>query len=36
MNYHVISSEDKHLYSVPHQYIGQTTKILNDAHNVKI
>lgn len=36
MNYHVILGEDKHLYSVPHQYIGQTTKIIYDAHNVEI
>jgi hypothetical protein len=36
MNYHVILGEDKHLYSVPHQYIGQATKIIYDAHNVEI
>lgn len=36
MNYHVILGEDKHLYSVPHQYIGQTTKIIYDEHNVEI
>ena len=36
MNYHVILGEDKHLYSVPHQYIGQITKIIYDAHNVEI
>ena len=36
MNYHVILGEDKHQYSVPHQYIGQTTKIIYDEHNVEI
>lgn len=36
MNYHVILGEDKHLYSVPHQYIGQTTKIIYNEHNVEI
>lgn len=36
MNYHVILGEDKHLYSVPHQYIGQSTKIVYDAHNAEI
>ena len=36
MNYHVILGEDKHLYSVPYQYIGQSTKIIYDAHNVEI
>ena len=36
MNYHVILGEDKHLYSVPHQYIGQSTKIIYDEQNVEI
>jgi transposase len=36
MNYHVILGEDKHQYSVPYQYIGQTTKIIYDEHNVEI
>jgi hypothetical protein len=36
MNYHVILGEDKHQYSVPHQYIGQSTKIIYDEHNVEI
>ena len=36
MNYHVILGEDKHQYSVPHQYLGQSTKIIYDAHHVEI
>ena len=36
MNYHVILGEDKHQYSVPFQYIGKTTKIIYDEHNVEI
>ena len=36
MNYHVILGEDKHQYSVPHRYLGQTTKIIYDEHNVEI
>ncbi len=36
MNYHVILGEDKHQYSVPYQYLGQTTKIIYDEHNVEI
>jgi transposase len=36
MNYHVILGEDKHQYSVPYQYIGQTTKIIYDEHHVEI
>ncbi len=36
MNYHVVLGEDKHQYSVPHQYIGQSTKIIYDEHNVEI
>ena len=36
MNYHVVLGEDKHQYSVPHQYIGQTTKIIYDERTVEI
>lgn len=36
MNYHVFLGEDKHRYSVPYQYIGQTTKIIYDEVNVEI
>ncbi|MEA1897838.1 MAG: IS21 family transposase [Bacteroidota bacterium] len=36
MNYHVVLGEDKHLYSVPYQYIGQRTKIIYDEENVEI
>lgn len=36
MNYHVILGEDKHQYSVPYQYIGQSTKIIYDEQNVEI
>lgn len=36
MNYHVILGEDKHQYSVTHQYIGQKTKIIYDENNVEI
>jgi transposase len=36
MNYHIILGEDKHQYSVPHKYVGQTTKIIYDEHNVEI
>lgn len=36
MNYHVVLGEDKHRYSVPYQYIGQTTKIIYDEENVEI
>lgn len=36
MNYHVVLGEDKHQYSVPHQYIGQNTKIIYDEHDVEI
>jgi transposase len=36
MNYHVILGEDRHQYSVPYQYIGQTTKIIYDEHHVEI
>ena len=36
MNYHVILGEDKHQYSVPHQYLGQSTKIIYDANNVEV
>jgi hypothetical protein len=36
MNYHVFLGEDNHRYSVPYQYIGQSTKIIYDEHNVEI
>jgi transposase len=36
MNYHVILGEDKHQYSVPYKYIGKTTKIIYDEHNVEV
>jgi len=36
MNYHIILGEDKHQYSVTHRYVGQTTKIIYDEHNVEI
>ena len=36
MNYHVILGEDKHQYSVPYQYVGQTSKIIYDEGNVEI
>ena len=36
MNYHVILGEDKHLYSVPYQYIGQMTKIIYDDEHVEV
>jgi hypothetical protein len=35
-NYHVIVGEDKHQYSVPYKYIGQTTKIIYDEQTVEI
>jgi transposase len=35
-NYHVLLGEDSHHYSVPYQYIGQSTKIIYDQHNVEI
>jgi len=36
MNYHVILGEDKHQYSVPYQYIGQSTKIIYDECQVEV
>lgn len=36
MNYHVVLGEDMHLYSVPYQYIGQSTTINYDEQNVEI
>jgi transposase len=36
MNYHVILGEDKHQYSVPHQYIGKQTTISYDERTVEI
>jgi hypothetical protein len=36
MNYHVFLGEDNHRYSVPYQYIGQSTKIIYDQQDVEI
>jgi len=36
MNYHVILGEDKHLYSVPYQHIGQSTSIVYDDEHVEV
>ncbi|MDD2381003.1 MAG: IS21 family transposase [Mariniphaga sp.] len=36
MNYHVFLGEDNHRYSVPYQYIGQSTKIIYDLKDVEI
>ena len=36
MNYHVFLGEDNHRYSVPYQYIGQSTKVIYDEVNVEI
>jgi len=36
MNYHVILGEDKHLYSVPFQYIGKATNIVYDDIDVEV
>lgn len=36
MNYHVYLGEDNHRYSVPYQYIGQSTKIIYDQQDVEI
>ncbi len=36
MNYHVVLGEDNHRYSVPYQYIGQTTRIVYDPENVEV
>lgn len=36
MNYHVVLGEDKNQYSVPYQYLGQTTKIIYDTRYVEI
>jgi len=36
MNYHVILGEDKHQYSVPHQYLKQHTKIIYDQNTVEV
>ena len=35
-NYHVYLKEDKHYYSVPHQYTGKSLKIIYTARNVEI
>lgn len=36
MNYHVFLGEDKHFYSAPYQYIGQSTKVIYDEDTVEI
>ncbi len=36
LNYHVLLGEDNHRYSVPHQHVGQSTKIIYDEHNVEV
>lgn len=36
MNYHILLGEDNHRYSVPYQYIGQSTKIIYDEQDVEI
>jgi len=36
MNYHVVLGEDRHQYSVPHQYIGQQTSIIYTEHTIEI
>lgn len=36
MNYHVFLGEDNHRYSVPYQYIGQSTKIIYDEQGIEI
>ena len=36
MNYHVYLGEDNHRYSVPYQYIGQSTKIIYDQQDVEV
>ena len=36
MNYHVFLGEDNHRYSVPFQYIGQSTKVIYDQQDVEI
>ncbi len=35
-NYHVMLGEDKHFYSVPHQYIGKQVSLVYDTENVEI
>lgn len=35
-NYHVMLGEDKHFYSVPHQYIGKQLSLVYDTENVEI
>ena len=36
LNYHVVLGEDKHQYSVPFQFIGQSTKIVYDEQDVEV
>jgi len=35
-NYHIFLGEDKHMYSVPYQYIGKTTQIVYTAATVEV
>lgn len=35
-NYHIFLGEDKHMYSVPYQYIGKTTEICYTSQTVEI
>ena len=35
-NYHVMVGEDRHFYSVPHQYIGKQVQLIYDTQNVEI
>ncbi len=35
-NYHVVLGEDMHSYSVPHQYVGQETRIVYDEDVVEV
>lgn len=35
-NYHVTLGQDRHNYSVPHQYIGKHTTIVYDSENVEV
>lgn len=35
-NYHVMLGEDRHFYSVPHQYIGKQVSLVYDTENVEI
>lgn len=35
-NYHVMVGKEKHLYSVPYQYVGQTIRVLWDMDTVEV